>query len=174
MERNTKQYERLVTGRRSRQILIAAVVLLSAALIVGVLVYRNTRPYEPPAFDESAVEGEPTVPEGLGYGTAESPSDEGFSVGLASKWVRAEDGSLSVWFTSPAKNKAFLLMRITRKKDEKILYESGLLRPGAYIEQLQPLAELPSGPIDVDVAVYSFDPETYYSLGTFRLSGTVE
>ena len=174
MARNVKQYQRPVTGLRARRVLLGVTLFLCAALIAGVLIWRNTRPYTPPAFDETARQGEPQVPDGLGYGVASAPSEDGFSVGVASVWKRAEDGSLPVWLTNPAENRAYLLMRVTDAGSGKILYESGMLRPGEYVEALQPLRKLPDGPVSVQVAVYSLDPENYRSLGTLRMSGAVE
>jgi hypothetical protein len=169
-----KQYQRPETGRRRHVVLLTAVALACVLMVAGAVIWRNTRPYVPPEFDACAVKGVPEVPEGLGYGTASSPSGDGFSAGFASVWKREADGSLPVWLTNPEGNGAYIMMRITRDSDGKILYESGLLRPGEYLEALRPLMKLASGPIDASAAVYSFDPENYRSLGTFQLPGVVE
>lgn len=169
-----RQYNKVQTGSLSRRVIIIVAVAVSAALIIGAIVFMNTRTYEPPAFDVNAVTGEPIVPEELGYGIGGASDDSSFKAGLASKWVREQDGSLPVWFTNPAENDVYLLIRVTRAEDQKVIYESGLIRPGEYVEKLTPLESLSSDPINVDAAIYSFDPDNYHSMGTFHLSGTVE
>ena len=171
---NAKQYDRPSTGVRIWIILLAAAVIVGAAVIMVGIVYRNTRPYQPPAWDGTAVTGEPSPPEDLGYGVGGMGDGTGFKFGLVSKWVRNGDGSLPVWFTDPAENEAYLMIRIRRASDDAIIYESGLIRPGEYVETLQPRSEPESEPIEVKVSIYSFEPETYHSLGTFNLGGTVE
>lgn len=173
MATNAKQYRRPVTGRRPRIIALIAVGAACILLIVGAVVYRNTRPYEPPEWEPNAVTGTPTPPDGVGYGFGRAATENSFTVGLASVWTRNADGSLPVWLTNPAENTAYLLMRVRRASDGQTLYQSGLLRPGEYVENLPPLIELTDAPIEADVAIYSFDPETYHSLGTFYLTGAV-
>ncbi|MBR3246104.1 MAG: hypothetical protein IKF90_25950 [Parasporobacterium sp.] len=169
-----RQYNKVQTGSLSRRLIIIVAVAVSAALIIGAIVFLNTRTYEPPAFDVNAVAGEPIVQEELGYGVGGASDGSSFKAGLVSKWVREQDGSLPVWFTNPDGNDVYLLMRITRASDNKTIYESGLVKPGEYIEMLVPLEKLSADPIEVDAAIYSFDPENYHSMGTFHLSGTIE
>ena len=173
MARNTKQYDRAVTGRRSRIIVLALILAVCAASVIGGLVYRSTRPYEAPPFDETAVRGIPTPPEELGFGYGGAGTEGSFRAGLVSKWIRDREGCLPVWFTNPPENTANLMLRIRRVSDRKVIYQSGLIRPGEYVEKLTPLIELPEEPMDVQVSIYSFD-EDYHSLGTLQLSGTVE
>ena len=173
MAQNTKQYDRIITGRRTRIITAAVILGVCVASIVAGVVYHNTRPYEAPPFDETAIEGVPTPPEDLGFGYGGAGTEGGFKVGIVSKWIRAADGCLPVWFTNPPENEANLMLRICRVSDNKIIYQSGIVRPGEYVEKLMPLIDLPEEPIDVQVAIYSFD-EDYHSLGTLQLSGTVE
>lgn len=173
MARNTKQYDRAVTGRRSRIIVLALILAVCAASVIGGLVYRSTRPYEAPPFDETAVRGIPTPPEELGFGYGGAGSADSFRAGLVSRWKRAGDGSLPIWFTNPPENTVNLLLRIRRDSDNRIIYQSGLVRPGEYVEKLTPLVEIAAEPFVVKASIYSFD-EAYHSLGTLPLSGTVD
>ena len=173
MARNTRQYDRIITGRRTRIIALAVVLTISLTTIIGAIIYRNTRPYEAPPFEETAVEGVPEPPEDLGFGYGGAGTEGSFRAGLVSKWIRDREGCLPVWFTNPPENTANLMLRIRRVSDRKVIYQSGLIRPGEYVEKLTPLIELPEEPMDVQVSIYSFD-EDYHSLGTLQLSGTVE
>ena len=173
MARNTRQYDRIITGRWPRIIALAVVLTISLTTIIGAIIYRNTRPYEAPPFEETAVVGVPEPPEELGFGYGGAGSEDSFKVGIVSKWTRAGDGSLPVWFANSPENVANLMLRIRRLSDNRIIYQSGLVRPGEYVEKLTPLIELAEGPVDVQVSIYSFDEE-YHSLGTLQLSGTVE
>lgn len=174
MAAGTRQYKRAVTGLKRRRLLIAAAIAVSIALVVAAVAYQSARPYEAPPLDDTAVAGEPTPPEDVGYGVGGADAESSFRIGLASRWVRADDGSLPIWFTNPSENEAYLMMRVRRTSDGKVIYKSGLLRPGEYVEALTPMVELGSELVNSEVFVYSFGPESYQSLGTLRLSGTVE
>lgn len=174
MAPNVRQYKKAVTGSRRKKLLMASAAALSAAILIVTGIYLHVRPYRPPKFDTAAAAGVPDVPEGLGFGYAGTPDGNSFRVGLASRWKREPDGSLPVWFTNPEGNDAYLLLRITNEDGRKIFYETGLVRPGEYVEKLAPVRKLPEDDMPVTAAVYSLDPENYHSLGTFRLSGTVQ
>ena len=80
-----------------------------------------------------------------------------------------EDGSLLVYFTNPQSSDANLMCEIQNENGETI-YKSGVIRPGEYIERLEPLAELSDEAIKIELYVYAFEPDTWYSKGTINLS----
>ena len=172
MAGSIRQYERPVTGRRPKVVALAVALVLCVALPICVASWLGTRPYEAPPEEPAAVEGVPAPPDEVSFGYGGAGTEGGFTAGLASKWVRAEDGSLPIWFANPAENEVSLMIRICRSSDGKPIFESGLLRPGTYVERLEPEERLDAEPIEVEAAIYSFD-EDYLSLGTLRLPGTV-
>lgn len=174
MEKNYRQYERVSTGGGFRRLFLIGAVLLGTVCIIAVLVYRSHPAYKPPAFEKGAAEGEPKPPAELGYGVGGAKDAESFQSGLASKWIRTEDGKLPVWFSNPKGNEVYLMIRFYRSSDEAVIYESGLLRPGEYIENLEPLKVLSKEKVQAEAAIYSFDPKTYQSLGAFRLPGEIQ
>lgn len=154
-----------------------AVLGVLAAFAVALLIVLLTRGQEivvteftPPPFDAAAQSGPPAVPQELTalYGTLELA--EGISVSLCSS-VNVHGGCAEVWFTAHGENTAWVRLRILDEKGE-VLGESGLLRPGEYVASITLNVEPErSGPAQIRILTY--EPETYYSLGTAGASITL-
>ena len=143
-------------------IVLGALVL---ALLAAVCIQRANRPvevsgFEPPAFDASALSGEPEVAYPDMYGTL-SLNDE-VTVSLYSAPIVADDFAL-VCFAADAGNTAWVRLRLLDAKGN-ILGESGLLRPGEYVESIA-LATQPDRP-EAIAKILTYEPDTYYSLGS--------
>jgi hypothetical protein len=155
---------------KSQKIILAVVaVLLAVALVVVVLVAASNRhrqgTFTPPPFEETAVVGTPTVSdETLRYNYAKI-TDE-LAVGLCATCERVED-DLLIYFTSLEHNAAWVRVKVYDEKG-KLCGESGLLRPGEYVERI-PLTSSPGGKT-LKIKVLSYEPETYYSLGSAELT----
>ena len=54
-----------------------------------------------------------------------------------------------------------------------VLYKSGLLRPGEYINTLEPLSKISDEFVNATVEMLAFEPETYYSKGVIVLKSPV-
>ena len=155
---------------KSQKIILAVVaVLLAVALVVVVLVAASNRhrqgTFTPPPFEETAVVGTPTVSdESLRYSYAKI-TDE-MAVGLCTTCERVED-DLLIYFTSLEHNTAWVRVKVYDEKG-KLRGESGLLRPGEYVERI-PLTSSPRGKT-LKIKVLSYEPDTYYSLGSAELT----
>jgi hypothetical protein len=149
-----------------KQIVILAIVvtLLVALCVVAAFLALGNREFTPPPFDEAAEAGTPTVtdPDGR-YGTA--TVEEGYSVGLCATPLY-KDGALSLYFTCPSTNRAWMLVKIYDEKG-RLLGQSGLVRPGEYLSEVA-LSRAPTGE-KLTVHVLAYEPDTYYSLGTAKL-----
>lgn len=147
-----------------------AVYLLGAACAVAliVLVVVAIAPWQkqaettftPPPFEENAVAGTPTVDESLGW--SELAVREGYNIKLCGVLQADQDGMLPVWLYSDAGNTVWVKLRILDAEGNRIA-ESGLLKPGEYLEKVQLADGAKAG--DVRLHVMGYEPETYYSAG---------
>jgi len=167
------QPTKLQTGSKKRRLLLfssAALILLLAAGAVYAKEYKP--PYVPPAWEENAVSGVPEPEESLNFGTIEV--DGGFSFALAGTMYQQKDGSLLLYFTNPEDSGVLMMCEICEKSTGEILYQSGLLSPGQYVGRLRPQHTLKNEAIIIEMKVYGFEPETYYSMGTVTLENTLQ
>ena len=140
--------------------------LLVAALVVLGIVLATRGPevviadFVPPEFDENAVSGVPdNVPQELNYGSPISQNE--FLFALCGTPSLTDENSLHIYFTSHEENQVWLLIRIYTA-DGVLIGESGLLRPGEYVEYVE-LSERVSGRLKL--RILSYEPDTYYSKG---------
>lgn len=162
------------TGSVNKKLWMTARLLVIAAVIalLSVKVFRLANPpYIPPEIDLTAQTGVPEPEERMAYG--EISAQGGFTFGIAGTMYQQEDGSLLVYFTNPQSSDANLMCEIQNENGETI-YKSGVIRPGEYIERLEPLAELSDEAIKIELYVYAFEPDTWYSKGTINLSNMLQ
>ena len=144
-------------------LIVGAVALVVLAIV---LVQRSKEPdvvvndFTPPPFESAALTGTPEVPDESLYGTL-ALSDE-VSVSLYSSPV-VTDGAAQVCFTSLPENEAWVLLRLL-DAEGNLLGESGLLRPGEYVESVV-LENNPSSPQAI-ARILTYELDTYYSLGS--------
>lgn len=165
------QPTQVYTGRNKRLLLaIAAIVLALAAAFVIWRVAFYEAPFVPPAFDPAAQTGVPTPPENMGYG--EIRAENGFSFSIVSTMYQQEDGSLVLCLTNPEESESNILCEVKTKEGE-LLYRSGAIAPGTYVERLTPVTDLENVETPIELFVYAFAPDTWYSLGTIQLANTL-
>ncbi|MEG0090993.1 MAG: hypothetical protein RSA20_04165, partial [Oscillospiraceae bacterium] len=145
---------------------------VALAVAIAALGYRALHPpYTPPPFEPTAVAGVPTPPEHMGYG--EISAEGGFAFSIVGTMYQQQDGSLLVYFTNPPYSEANLQCEIKHENGDT-LYKSGVLRPGEYVERLQPQTELKNEATKIELNVYAFAPETWYSKGTINLQNILQ
>lgn len=143
-------------------LIILAVVLVAAVLL---LAGRDNDPvvgdFVPPAFDPAAQSGVPMVPEELGW----SPMDmlHAHVCGV----LNEEDGQVAVWLYNHPDSDCWLKLRML-DKNGNILGETGLLKPGEYVQYLT-LTTTPAKDTTVILKLMGYEPETYYSGGSLGL-----
>lgn len=144
-----------------------AVLMLLGACLVGCA--EEKPQFVPPSFDESAVVGPPAIAEGEnGYGVLDAKGV--YKVGVCGA-VKVADGKADVWFTSPAENTVWLKLRVQDKKTGEILGETGLIKPGEYVQSVT-FFEAPAKGTAIVLRVMSYEPESYYSRGEVTLNTT--
>ena len=146
-----------------RIILVLSALVL--ALLAALFIQRANRQvevseFEIPAFDANALSGEPEVAHPDMYGTLTLNDD--VTVSLYSAPI-VSHGTATVCFTADAGNTVWVRLRLM-DMNGNTLGESGLLRPGEYVEFVN-LTVLPDRP-EAIAKILTYEPDTYYSLGT--------
>jgi len=155
--------------QKKNYILPLAAVLCAVSL--AVMVFALTRQevqtemgeFTPPPFDSAAVVGTPEVPDGLGYSELDCKV---YKVSLCGKL--GADGQ--IWLTNPESNEVWLKVRVLDAKGN-ILGETGLVRPGEYVQTVA-LTTIPKSGTPITLKIMAYEPETYYSAGAASLNTT--
>ena len=167
-----KQFTRVRTGAIQRTVLTLlsalAVVLMIAALIFAI---RYQPPYTPPPLEPNAVSGVPEPAENMRYSRLETPA---FNFSIAATAYQQKDGSLKVYFTNHAENRAYLMCEVINKENNKVIYRSGLIRPGEYVESLSPLRTIENVATPIEIFVYALELEGYLSLGQVTIDNVLQ
>lgn len=165
MERNAK------AAREIRLLLIPAGICLAAVLVMVWALTRGAGKeaagFTPPPFEENARQGEPEeseVLEALGYGWLDVKE---YRTAVCGAPV-VRDGKAILYLTNPASNMVWLKVRILDENGQ-MLGESGLLRPGEYVEEVG-LSTVPKEGAAVQLRIMAYEPETYHSAGAVSLN----
>ena len=148
-------------------LLPAAVIICAVAAIIMVIMLVTSgsgRSFTPPPFDPAAQTGTPDVPESAGYGELDTGDFKFYAAGN----LTAKNGKTDIWLTNPEENNIWLKVRLL-DKDENILGESGLIKPGEYIQSIE-LDEIPQGISSVTLKIMAYAPDTYQSAGAIALT----
>ena len=125
--------------------------------------------FVPPAFESMAQQGIPDVPEELEHS---SPYRDGMAYRFSvCANVTMDSRSATVYFTNAQENDVYLKLRVL-DENGKILGETGLLKPGENVKDVQLLRELPSG-TGISLKIMSYVPDTYMSAGSVVLHTTI-
>ena len=157
--------------KRSMLLLLALLLALSACLlgckeedevVMGEFI--------PPPFDADAVQGTPEVPDGLGWN--ELDVNGVYQVSVCGV-VHPVQGKADIYLTNPAKNNVWLKVRIMDAAGQITYAETGLVKPGEYVQSITFKAEPPAAGTAIVMRVMSYEPETYYSRGEAKLKTAI-
>lgn len=146
-------------------------VLLAVLLVVMIVVLclpheRPVGDYVRPEFDDTAVQGTPEVDKSLGYWEL---YQDGMAYRVAVCGQPSVDGkTLTVYFTNDARNEKYLKLRVL-SDDGDILGETGVLRPGEYVQSVTLAKKVKPG-AKLTFKVLSFEPSDYSSAGSILLN----
>lgn len=166
---------------------IAIICLLGAAIVAALIVLivmadasANRQQtvirgdFTPPPFESAAITGVPEVDEELGW--SELAIRDGYVVHLCGVLNANVDGIVPVWLSSDSSNDVWVKLRL-RNSEGELLGETGILKPGEYVENLKITAieALPGKgeSADVILQVMGYEPDTYYSAGSVGLATTL-
>lgn len=157
---------------RKQKVLLTSAAALCLATVIAMIavlctpkVQRGT--FTPPPFEQSAVVGSPSVPEGLGWQELDA---QAFHVGVCGKCI-VTDYSADVWLTNPETNTVWLKVRVLDEKGNT-LGETGLIKPGEYVQSVT-LETVPTDGTPIILKIMAYEPETYYSEGAVTLNTTI-
>lgn len=152
----------------NKRILVITAVLCAVSVAVMILALtvgnQTESSFSPPPFDSAAQTGVPTVPQNAGYGEMDAKAFR-FS---AAGGLTTESGRVDVWLTNPTDNSVWLKARILDKSG-KTLGESGLIRPGEYVQSVK-LDIIPKESAEISLKIMAYEPDTYYSAGSAILN----
>lgn len=142
---------------------VGVILAVFIAATVAVFVYKqNDSGFVPPDFDANAVSGYPTVvDEYAQYQNIRVNEDFAFSMCLCPRY---NNGKAEIYLAAAKDNNAYTLIKLY-DKDGALIGESGLLKPGEYVQYVD-IAFVPSEDTEITARVLSYEPKTYYSLGT--------
>lgn len=143
------------------------VMLIAMCVILSVTGKPAEIPFTPPPFDATAQNGVPTVPDGLGYSEVYN-EEMAFRVSICGEIRIDEQGKAKVYLTNPESNTLWIKLRILSETGE-ILGETGLIKPGQYLEEAT-FQILPNSGDKIVLKLMSYQPETYHSGGAVSLT----
>ena len=153
-------------------LILSLVFAIISFIIMVYFMGRTTTVFSPPQFDQSAVVGDPTelstenIPVSWDILSEDSLP---FAVGVAGLPERTEDDKLNVWLFNPKDNSAWIQLQAYDKAGNA-LGSSGLIKPGEYVKSISGAFADVS---DVSLKILGYEPNVYYSLGSFVLNSTI-
>ena len=151
-------------------ILVAITMILIAFTITVVIWTSFKREFVKPEFDKNAKPiSNIEIDEKLQY--AEINVEDGYNVGICNNLIMDKEENILIYFSSLKDNNVYLKLRIY-DKEQKILKETGLIKPGQQIEKIK--IENLKNDKDVVIKIMSYDPETYYSKGTVSINTKIK
>ncbi len=148
-------------------IIACAVAVVAMVVVIAIKFTPKKGEFVAPSFDSAAVVGTPEVPDGLGWGEAEAEEFVAMVCGV----LNVNDGKADVWLTNPEKNTVWLKLRVMNEQGE-ILAETGLIRPGEYLQTVT-FDTLPQSGDNITMKVMAYEPDTYLSAGAVSLKTVI-
>lgn len=144
---------------------LITVVIVILTIIISVKT-SSEEEFIKPNFDKNAINiSENYIDEKLQY--AEINVAEGYVIGICNNLILDEESNIKIYFTSLKENNVLVKLRIYDKQNN-ILQETGLIKPGEQIEKIK-IDNLKQSK-EVIIKIMSYDPETYYSKGSVALN----
>lgn len=143
-------------------------IVVVASSIAFLFIYNSGR-YIPPSFEKSALSGVPTPPAELGYSVTTINND--YRVGLCGRLTES-NSNVFVYFTNVESNTVWLKLAIFDESGNN-LAETGIIKPGQYIESVNINSTLNSSGTHVTMKVMAYEPDTYLSAGSVSFDSTI-
>ena len=154
---------------KNKSLIIALIICILSigSFILALNSYNKSKDFLKPEFEKNVKEGIPALSKEDGFEEFEVAED--YIIYMTGE-TKLEDNKLLVYFTSKKTNNVYVKLRIL--KDEKIVGETGLLKPGEYIKEVKLDKSLKKDD-KITLKVMGYEPETYYSAGSISLNTKV-
>ena len=144
--------------------LILASVICAVSLVVMVLSLGQPQAkFVPPPFEKHAVYGVPDVPEELDWRPIDATV---FQASVCGRIIPSNQAA-DIWLYNAADNTVWLKVRLMNEQGD-ILGETGILKPGEYVQSIS-LSSVPAAGTPVVMKLMAYEPETYHSEGAVNL-----
>lgn len=154
---------------KNKSLIIALIICVIS--VVGFILtlnsYNKSKEFVKPEFEKNVKVGMPKLTKEDGFEEFEVSED--YIVYMTGE-TKLNDGKLVVYFTSKKSNDVYVKLRIL--KDDKIVGETGLLKPGEYIKEVKLDKSLKKDD-KITIKVMGYETETYYSAGSISLNTKV-
>lgn len=159
-------------------IIAAALCVISVSTMIYFLIKLQpfAKPkFTPPPFESSAVAVEDELKEtvdmnALGWTVVEREGMN-YRAYICGRVVLNRQNEADLWFYSPADNNALLKLRIYDSQ-EKVIAETGLIKPGEYLQTVEFNRALADDEA-ISMKIMAYVPETYASAGAVSLNTVV-
>lgn len=153
-------------------LMIAAALCITMLLVMVIsLQYGGKQTqgaFTPPPFAENAAQGTPDVPNALGWGELDAQVYKASLCGV----FQPKEEVVDIWLTNPASNRVWMKLRVL-DVEGNILGETGLIRPGEYLQSIR-LDSVPPSGTAIQLKIMAYEPNTYHSAGAVSLNTTVQ
>lgn len=162
--------DRQTTDKNAKLYLCIAILAISVAVVAGLVVWAfheraEIMTFSPPPFDSEAQQGTPHLPEDSGYFPLSTKDGKEFSV---CGHLVAKNSKVDIYFTNNDVNSVYAKCQIILQ-DGTMLGETGLVKPGEYVQSVTLSRRVPSGTSNAQIRVMTYEPETYHSEGEAHL-----
>lgn len=150
---------------------LVMVCLLCMVMMASALVYTQIPAqgeFTPSPFEETEVSGTSDVPKESGWQELDA---QAFWVSVCGGVV-LEGNRADVRLTNPEDNTVWLKLRILDEAG-KVLGETGLIRPGEYVQSVI-FDTVPASGTEISMKVMAYEPETYHSGGAVTLNTIIQ
>lgn len=155
---------------RTQKIVLTVTILICISVISVVFFLRPKAEtpdnnYIPPEFEEDAQKGIPEIPDkDILYSTMKIPITDGCCDVSMNAAPKLNAGRLDVYFTNSAESTVWLKLVIYNEAGNQIA-ESGILRNGEYVIAVELNENVTAGE-ELKAKILTYEPDTYYSLGS--------
>jgi len=165
-----KSVKKSITMRKSNIffIIILGLSLLLCAAGAYYYFYVYSKKYNPPPVETASVEGTPEITNDA-WGYSPFGIDPEFRLKVCGE-PEIDGENINIYLTSMETNKVIMrCVLVSEDESEKVLAESGTIKPGTYLKSIKLKEDLEPGNYGAILKVVAYDPETYFSKGTANL-----
>lgn len=150
-------------------IVLSTILIILISIIIFLLININSKKqFKKPEFANAAT----SIPEKLEYKEKAIKVSEGYSLYIDPIPKLDQNANLSINLVSLEENNIWIKVRILNAKEE-IIGETGLIKPGEYLEKVQINQQLSKND-QITYKIMGYEKDTYRSAGTISLNTRID